>query len=344
MSINLKELADSLGLSQTTVSRALNGYPEVGEKTRARVNAAAKAANYAPNSRAQRLATGRSMTIGHVINLSGEAEMVNPIFADFLAGAGEVYAREGYDLLLSIVPDHEVERAYRQMAAKGSVDGVMVQGPRIEDPRVPLLEELGLPFLVHGRTRQYDAYSWLDVANIRAFEKATNFLLDLGHRRIALINGLEQMDFAARRRKGYEKALQARGLTSDPSLMRADVMTEGYGYDAASEMLDRATDAPTAFLVSSVISAIGVRRAAGERGLRLGKDVSLVTHDDVLSYMNNDREGPAFTATRSSIRHAGQRCAEILIEMINTPDQPPTHELWEAELTVGRSTGPAPSK
>ena len=344
MSINLKELADSLGLSQTTVSRALNGYPEVGEKTRARVNAAAKAAHYQPNSRAQRLATGRAMTIGHVINLSGEAEMVNPIFADFLAGAGEVYAREGYDLLLSIVADHEVERAYRQMAAKGSVDGVMVQGPRIEDPRVPLLEELGLPFLVHGRTGQYDAYSWLDVANIRAFEKATNFLLDLGHRHIALINGLESMDFAARRRKGFEKAMRERDVPIDECLMRSDVMTEGYGYDAASEMLDRAEGAPTAFVVSSVISAIGVRRAAGERGLRLGKDVSLVTHDDVLSYMNNDREGPAFTATRSSIRHAGQRCAEILIEMINTPDQPPTHELWEAELTVGRSTGPAPSK
>ena len=101
--MNLKELASSLGLSQTTVSRALNGYPEVNPETRARVEAAARAANYQPNSRARRLATGRAMTIGHVITHTGETEMVNPIFADFLAGAGEVYAREGYDLLLSIV-------------------------------------------------------------------------------------------------------------------------------------------------------------------------------------------------------------------------------------------------
>ena len=101
--MNLRELAESLGLSQTTVSRALNGYPEVREQTRARVLAAARAANYTPNTRARRLATGRAMTIGHVIPLSGRTEMVNPIFADFLAGAGEVYAREGYDMLLSVV-------------------------------------------------------------------------------------------------------------------------------------------------------------------------------------------------------------------------------------------------
>jgi LacI family transcriptional regulator len=86
--MNLRELAESLGLSQTTVSRALNGYPEVREETRARVLAAARAANYTPNSRARRLATGRAMTIGHVIPLAGKTEMVNPIFADFLAGAG----------------------------------------------------------------------------------------------------------------------------------------------------------------------------------------------------------------------------------------------------------------
>jgi hypothetical protein len=92
------------------------------------------------------------MTIGHVIPLAGRTEMVNPIFSDFLAGAGEVYAREGYDMLLSVVGPAGAGDAYRQMAANGSVDGVMLQGPQVDDPRVPLLQELGLPFLVHGRT------------------------------------------------------------------------------------------------------------------------------------------------------------------------------------------------
>jgi hypothetical protein len=105
------------------------------------------------------------MTIGHVIPLAGKTEMVNPIFSDFLAGAGEVYAREGYDMLLSVVAPDGAGDAYRQMAANGSVDGVMVQGPQVDDPRVPLLQELGLPFLVHGRTNSATDYSWLDIAN-----------------------------------------------------------------------------------------------------------------------------------------------------------------------------------
>lgn len=340
--MNLKALAESLNLSPTTVSRALNGFPEVGEETRLRVIAAAKAANYVPNSRARRLATGRTMTIGHVIPLTGRAEMVNPIFADFLVGAGEVYAREGYDLLLSMVPEREAQAAYRNLAAKGAVDGVMVQAPQKDDPRIPLLRDLGLPFLVHGRTGDAQGYSWLDVANVRAFRRATDLLLDLGHRRIALINGQETFDFALRRRRGYEESLAARGVQPLAHLMASDAMTEGFGYLSASAMLD-GPQPPTAFLASSVIIAIGIRRALGERGLRIGRDVSVICHDDVLSYLNNDVGGPAFSATRSSIRAAGRRCAEILIDLIRSPGRPPIQELWDVDLIIGQSTGPCPT-
>ena len=339
--MNLKELAASLNLSQTTVSRALNGYPEVRAETRARVEAAAKAAQYQPNTRARRLATGRSMTIGHVIPLSDQHQMVNPIFSDFLAGAGETYAREGYDLLLSIVPPGEVDAAYHKLARNGSVDGLMLQGPRIEDPRIATLQEIGLPFLVHGRSANPEEYSWLDVENRAAFHQATDLLLDLGHRRIALLNGMEEFDFAHRRRIGFERALRARGLAADPSLMAADEMTEDFGYRSARAMMS-AEAPPTAYLTSSILVAFGVRRAATEAGLVLGRDVSVVTHDDGLSYLQNEGGRPAFTATRSSIQKAGRRAAEILIDLARNPAADPVQELWPVELTLGQSTGPAP--
>ncbi|MGI9369372.1 MAG: LacI family DNA-binding transcriptional regulator, partial [Ruegeria sp.] len=95
--MTLKELSDLLGLSQTTVSRALNGYPEVSEATRIRVQAAAAKHGYSPNSRAKGLATGKAMVIGHVIPSSSQHEMVNPIFGDFVAGAARTYAEHGYD-------------------------------------------------------------------------------------------------------------------------------------------------------------------------------------------------------------------------------------------------------
>jgi LacI family transcriptional regulator len=340
--MNLKELSQRVGLSQTTVSRALNGYPEVSEATRLRVQAAATEFNYSPNIRAKSLATGRALAIGHVIPMSTKHEMVNPVFGDFIAGAGETYSRNGYDMILSIVPDDEEESVYRSFRAKGNVDGLIVHGPRMVDSRIDLLTEIQIPFVVHGRASDQSLpYSWLDVNNTSAFQRATNFLLDLGHKKIALINGLESMDFAHRRRLGFENALKENGLTPNPDLMRSEEMTENYGYQSATEMLRR-EEAPTAFLAASLIIALGIRRAIDDAGLVMGKDVSVITFDDMLSYLSNGDSIPIFTATRSSVREAGAGSAQMLIDLINSPSKQPQTKLLEAELTIGSSTGPAP--
>ncbi len=340
--MNLKELSQHLGLSQTTVSRALNGYPEVNAATRQRILSVAQEHHYSPNTRAKGLATGRAMAIGHVIPMATQHEMVNPIFADFIAGAGETYARNGYDILLSVVEDGNEAQVYRNLAARGSVDGVSLHGPRMVEPRIALLDEIGLTFAVHGRASDHvGPYCWLDVNNRSAFRRAADFLLDLGHRRIALVNGLEFMDFAHRRRGGYEDALTARSLPVDPALMRSEEMTEMYGYRATVDMLSL-DDPPTAFLVSSIICALGVRRAIDEAGLRMGHDISVVIHDDDLSYLQNGGDVPVFTATRSSVREAGRRLAQMLLDRIAHPGAVPQTALLEAELMIGRSTGPAP--
>lgn len=338
--MNLKELSAILGLSQTTVSRALNGYPEVNETTRKKVLAVAQEHNYSPNARAKGLATGRSNAIGHVIPNANQHEMVNPIFGDFIAGAGEVYAANNYEMVLSIVDDANEENVYRALKTRGTVDGVVLHGPKMNDSRIALLDEIGLPFVVHGRASGIDsAYSWLDVNNRSAFRRATDFLLDLGHRRIALLNGLETMDFAYRRRTGYEDALAARDIATDTDLLRSAEMTEAFGYSSACDMLDAETP-PTAFLVSSIISALGVRRALEDQGLRMGRDVSIITHDDTLSYLANGADVPIFTATRSAVRDAGRMLSQMLLDQINTPDSPVQTRLLEVELTVGSSTGP----
>lgn len=340
--MNLKELSSLLGLSQTTVSRALNGYPEVSEKTRARVVKAAQAHAYSPNTRAQGLATGHSKCIGHVISVSDSAEMVNPIFGDFMAGAGETYAAHGYDMMVTRVGTQDEADTYRNLKARGAVDGVVVHAPRRNDSRLALLDKIGLPYVVHGRSTGITApYSWLDVNNTRAFSEATSYLAGLGHKRIALINGQETMDFAIRRRSGYESALRFAGLPILPELMSSGEMTEAYGYAQASKML--AFDAPpTAFLAASIICAAGIRRALDERGLRVGQDVSVATFDDCLSYFGNGGETPVFTAWQSSVRAAGAALAQMLINRIRIPHAPHETELWEAEFVSGTSTGPVP--
>lgn len=342
--MNLKQLSEILGLSQTTVSRALNGYPEVREETRVRVQAAAAKHGYRPNSRAKGLATGKSMVIGHVIPSSSQHEMVNPIFGDFVAGASRTYSANGYDMMFTTADDTSIEEAYRSLFQRGAVDGVVLQGPKVNEHRIELLNRMEVPFIVHGRSTGVDAeYDWIDVNNKSSFQRATQFLIDLGHRRIALINGLEDMDFAQRRRDGYLQALEQAGLAPDPKLMRSAEMTEVYGHHETRDML-ALDDPPTAILASSMISAIGVRRALDEAGLRIGRDVSVIAHDDDLSYLKNGQDVPIFTATRSSVRHAGELAAEMLIERIKSPEDPVKTRLLEAELVVGKSTGPAPNR
>lgn len=343
--MNLKELSEQLGLSQTTVSRALNGYPEVSEKTREKVRKAAREANYKPNTRARSLATGQAMTIGHVIPVSTQQEMVNPIFGDFVAGAGQIYSANGYDMLLSLVPDSEEVAFYRDLKIKGNVDGIVVHAPRTGDPRIALLQEIGLPFVVHGRASDVEVdYSYVDVQNRSAMHEATAHLTGLGHRRIGLINGDEAMEFGWRRRLGFLKALDEAGLTADPDHMATSDMTEAIGYETAGRILG-GPDRPTALVVSSMIIALGVRRAIDDAGLRIGSDVSVVTFDDDLSYLRNGTEdAPVFTAVRSSVSEAGRRAATMLMARIAQPDAAPSHEIIPYRFLQGATTGPVPDE
>ncbi len=338
--MNLKKLSGVLGLSQTTVSRALNGYPEVSESTRERVLKAAKQHHYRPNTKAMSLATGKAMAIGHVIPVYSNNEVVNPVFGEFIAGASQTYSNRGYELLLIIADDKDENTTYRNIADKGAVDGVIVHSPLRNDTRIKLLQDIGLPFVIHGRGAEDDvAYSWVDVNNHEAFFQATQHLLDLGHRRIALVNGPETLSFAWRRSQGYLQALHNTRITTDRSIMSDAEMTEANGYASSKTMLEQ-PNPPTAFLVSSYVMALGVRQAISEQGLRLGKDVSVIIHDDELSYFNNSGDPPQFTATRSSVRQAGATAAQLLLDIIDDPSNAPLTHLLEAHLSIGASTGP----
>jgi LacI family transcriptional regulator len=338
--MNLKELSARLELSPTTVSRALGGYPEVSAETRERVAEAAIKFNYQPNKRARALATGRSFNIGHVLSSSNKDQLVNPIFGDFVAGVTETSGALGYSLSLTVTDSENEASVFRRLKSEGAVDGIVLQAPLMDDQRIALLREIGMPFVVHGRaTHVTTPYAWVDVNNKRAFERATSFLLDLGHARIGFVNGVETMDFAYRRRAGFEAGLAAAGITPDPVYMWSGEMTEANGYDAVRQML-ALPQPPTAFLMSSVISAIGARRAVQDAGMTLGREVSLIAHDDDLSYLSNRQTIPMFTAVRSSVREAGRQIARILVGQIGNPDGVPEQKLLEAELVVGTSTGP----
>ena len=220
----------------------------------------------------------------------------------------------------------------------------ILHSPTPSDPRVKALIDLGMPFVLHGRTELDLPYPWLDIDNSGAIDRATSHLLDLGHRHIALINGPPHMTFAIHRERGYRDALADRGIAFDPRLIASGRFTDEIGFRAAQSMLER-TPRPTAFLAGSMMTALGVFRAIRAAGLELGRDVSMIAHDDVFPYLNADNMVPSMSTTRSSIRAAGSRVADLLLQMLAGKPATDVHELWPVELVLrNRAARPAPDQ
>jgi LacI family transcriptional regulator len=339
--VNLKQLSELLGLSQTTVSRALNGYPEVNEATRERVLQAVKETGYRPNKAAQRLATGKAGSIGLVMPTApGHQSDVH--FGEFLAGLGEEAVRHDFHfVIMPSDPDDEVG-ALRRLAISGNVDALFVAYMRGHDPRLAMLQSLSTPFVVHGRSHGTEPdYPYLDIDNEAAFYDATKLLLQLGHTRFGLMNGPAHLDFAIRRREGVEAALAERGLHLREDCTSHSLMTDEQGLVAMEQFL-QLPDRPTAILCSSTVLALGAIRAVNQAGLKLGEDISLIAHDDVLPLLKPENFSVPLTTTRSSLRAAGARIAQRLIGTVKQTAAFPEQELWKAELIVRGSTGPAP--
>ncbi|WP_274626666.1 LacI family DNA-binding transcriptional regulator [Arvimicrobium flavum] len=338
--MNLKQLSHMLQLSQTTVSRALNGYPEVSEETRRRVVDAAKRHGYRPNPSARRLATGKAGMIGCVMP-TGAAVNIDPHFVEFLSGLGDYARGHELDLVLSPTAADDEVTTYRRVAANKQVDAVYVSSPLEADRRIRLVHQLGLPYIVHGRSEKLDFdYPFMDIDNEGAFHEAGRLLTQLGHRRVGLINGEATETFAILRQRGLARAMAAAGLTLTPGNIRSVAMTEENGFRSTQSLMSQ-PEPPTALVCSSLIMSLGVMRALSELGLSVPGDVSLIAHDDVFPWLKPENFSVPLTTTRSSIRAAGARIAERLAARISGIETGARTEVWPVDLVVRGSIGGA---
>eukprot|EP01037_Dinobryon_pediforme_P008170 gene8170-8254_t len=338
-SMNLKQLAEHLSLSQATVSRALNGYPEIRESTRNRVLAAATEFGYRANSIARSLATGRSGNIGIVFQ-DGLGLLFDPHFLEFLAGATESLATRDMSINLSMPDRNRESSKYADIIRSHLADGFIVNGPTRHDPRVALLRSLKIPFIVHGRTEDDKPYAWVDIDNEMAFQRAAQLLIGFGHKRIAFINAPTHFSFAASRERGFQNALTQAGLSADPGLMFNERMTEEGGYRITMQALGR-SPRPTALLCSSMLHALGAFRALRDLGLAVPDDISVIAHDDVFPYITAEAMRPALTTTRSPLRLHGKRVAEVMNDIIDGKLPANHSEIIPVELVLRDSVGPA---
>ena len=210
--MSIADLAESLGISTSTVSRALNGYTDVSAKTRARVQEAAKAMGYQPHPVAHRLATGRTGAVALVSSVRA-GNYLDATFSALLSGVADGLRAHGYFALSVVLPVGEDELTELARFLDGRlVDGILLARTRANDPRVGLLQQRGIPFVTHGRTQSNEPHAWVDADNERAFFLTAQRLISLGHRRIGFINAQPNLTFAVLREQGFRRAISEHRL------------------------------------------------------------------------------------------------------------------------------------
>ena len=336
----LKKIGAELGLSVTTVSRALNGFPEVSAATRAKVRDTADRLGYRPNRVAQRLVTGRSGMVGMIVKIKPDMS-ADQTFFEILTGLTAALSAREVDLVLAVDQEADPVLPYKRMLERDILDGFVLNAPVPFDPRVEFLAARGIPFVMHGQDRPEPAYPTYGIDNRAVSADSVRLLAQLGHRRIALVNGDPAAAYAADRRTGFEAAMAAHGLAAD--LIRDGASLERHGYTEALDLLSQ-PGAPTALVCCSTLVAAGVMAAVRDRGLHVPADVSVVAHDDALPQLRAIGFEPALTVTRSPMRDACGPLANMLVDHLNGTPAEALRVIERAELIVRGTTGPAPGK
>ena len=332
---NLKLLARSLGLSITTVSRALDGYSDVAPATRERVLAAARAASYRPNSAARSLRRRRAEAVAVTVPME-PGHFGPPAFLNMLATCGQRLAEEGLDLMLLPTANPAAERdTYRRLIDGGRADAMIVLRTRRDDERVSYLTERGVPFVTHGRTSRCDEHAYIDGDGATGFREATRLLASLGHRRIAHIPAPQDLTFAHLRRSGWLAGLAELGLEAMPERMASP--TESGGYEAACWLLDR-PEPPSALLCATDSMAIGALRALQERSLRAGRDVALIGHDNLPIAAFTE---PPLSTMEIASPDVGRRLADMLIARLGGRSHHDLQTILPVRQVPRASHGPA---
>jgi LacI family transcriptional regulator len=338
-------LARDLGLSISTVSRALNGYKDVSAATRQRVMKRAREVAYRPNPGARRLKSGRTQLVGVIVPSVGDSgQFVDSVYSSLLGGVESELEFGGYSLIATMQArqDPSREAALYDNFIKGSwVDALLIVRTRVNDPRIELARKALIPFVTYGRTNSDAPYAWVDVDNEAAFDMATTRQIEFGHRRIALLNGPSEYFFAQLRRKGYLRALARAKISADPRLQLEGDVTEASGYTLCRSLL-LAAEPPTAVVCATDTMAMGAVAACRERGLLVGRDISIMGYGNSSASQYCD---PPLTTIDHSAFDTGRHVGQSLLQLLRGEAEPQDIQRLEPAVLVARkSDGPPPKQ
>jgi LacI family transcriptional regulator len=336
----IKQLAARSGVSVATVSRALNGSPEVSEATREKVLELARQLDYTPSAAARTLVRRRSHVVGVVLETGpGHPDLLHPFFQEVLVGLKNGAGARGYDLLLfaSDEPGNGFggTHSYLRRAGHHGVDGVIVMGFDGRDPEIAKLAASELACIVVDADLGGPRTGYVMSENREGAMLAVRHLHELGHERIATVTGALATKPGADRLAGYREALTELGVEArDEYVAEGDFYDES-GYRGTRRLLEL-DEPPSAVFAASDLMAAGALRAANELGVRVPEDLAVVGFDDIgLASLIQ----PQLTTVRQDMQALGEAAAGGLGRMIEDPQAEPVRELVPTTLVVRESSG-----
>ncbi|TVR25484.1 MAG: LacI family transcriptional regulator [Anaerolineaceae bacterium] len=324
----IREVAELAGVSISTVSHVINETRYVSPSAKARVMDAIQRLNYHHNRLASSLRNQKTHTIGVLL-----PNNANPFFAKILTGIETACYTSGYNFIMGNANDDpERELSYLRVLLSKQVDGVLLISTGADDAALHLMTERKVPLVLVDRagTEQADI---IHTDNRQGGQLATDYLIRLGHRRIACITGPSFLTPSSERIIGYEQTMQEAGLpVRDEWIITGDFHQES-GYQAIQQLL-KLDELPTAIFACNDLMALGVLCGLHEAGLSVPDDISLIGYDDIqmASY-----SVPRLTTIRQPSEELGQLAVERLVERLDNPQAPFQQDVLSVHLITRQS-------
>ncbi|GAA4674777.1 LacI family DNA-binding transcriptional regulator [Frondihabitans cladoniiphilus] len=344
--VTIVDVAARAGVAISSVSSALNNRPGVSDDTRKRILEAAEDLGFVPSLRGRSLSAKRAFAVGLVVHRDPYVLESDPFFGSFIGGIETVLDPRGYALILQMGSERvETLDRYRSLAANRRVDGVFLNELGVDDPRIPLVQELGLPAVGVNAGPAFPLPA-VRQDHGRGIAELVDHFVTLGHRRFAHVSGPHEFIHGHQRRRAWGDALAAAGM--EPGVVVEGDFTYEGGVSAADRVFGGGSREarpvhPTAVFCSNDLSAIGFMARASELGFRVPEDVSVAGYDGIElgTYVR-----PALTTIRTNPRLIGREAARMLLDAIDACPEGtrriPDVDVDPAHLLVRSSTGPAP--
>jgi LacI family transcriptional regulator, galactose operon repressor len=333
--ITIRDVARLAGVSVATVSRVANDRPDVARETRESVLRVMREHGFTTNRSARALSGGRTGLIGLTVPFVDES-----YFTSIMSGVAEaLYAQDQRLVLCPTHHEHAREVTLLEHLIGGTTDGAIVLLPEESNAELRRLQEQGYPFVVADPCQPLDeGIPCVSAAHATGARAATDHLLGLGHRRIAIITGTRGWVATEERVLGHQLALAAAGVPFVPELAAGGDYTLSTGFAAARQLLDL-PEPPTAFFACNDNLAVGAMREVFERGLRIPEDISIVGFDDSgLAYSVY----PRLTTVRQPLAELGRTAVSMLNRLMDGQRTEALRVELATKLVVRESTGPAP--